>query len=159
MSAKKTYIKGANPTEYNGIQFKSLLEVMTYKTLLQENFNPEYEKHSFMIWQGFMPTVPYYTRNTLKRKDKRCTIISRNTMMVHKPINGIVYTPDFYFEYKGKKILVEVKGFETKDFKMKFKMFRGYIEEQPDKNAYVIWEIYTKKQLLECINLLKSYNN
>ena len=156
MSVKKSYIKGANPTEYNGIQFKSLLEVMVYKTLMQEGFNPEYEKHPFIIWKGFLPTVPYYTKNTLKRKDKRVTVISRNTMLVHKPINGIVYTPDFYFEFNGKKVLVEVKGFETKDFKMKFKMFRGFIEDQPDKDAYIIWEIYTKKQLLECVKLLRQ---
>lgn len=154
MSSKK-YIKGANPMEYDGIQFKSLLEVMTYKTLRQVGLTPEYEKHSYLVWSGFIPTVPFYTKNSLKRKDKRCTVLSRNTMLVHKPINGIVYTPDFYFEHAGKKVLIEVKGFETEVFKIKFKMFRKYIEEQPDKDAYVIWEIHTKKQLLECLNDLQ----
>lgn len=149
-------VRSANPMEYDGIKFKSLLEVMTYKTLIQEGFSPEYEKHPFLIWEGFIPTVPFFTKNTLKRKDKRCTVLSRNTMTVHKPVNGIVYTPDFYFEYNGKKILVEVKGFETEVFKIKFKMFRKYVEEMPDKDAYIIWEIHTKKQLLECINYLKQ---
>ena len=36
-------IKGATTTCYNGIQFKSSLEVMIYKTLLQEGFHPKYE--------------------------------------------------------------------------------------------------------------------
>ena len=152
----KRRVRSANPMEYNGIQFKSQLEVMTYKTLMQEGLNPEYEKHPYLIWEGFIPTIPFYTKNTLKRKDKRCTPLSRNTMMAHKPVNGIVYMPDFYFEYEGKKVLIEVKGFETEIFKMKFKMFRKYLEEQPDKDAYIIWEIHTKKQLLECINNLRQ---
>lgn len=150
----KRRVQNANPMEYDGIKFKSLLEVMTYKTLVQAGFKPEYETHPYLIWEGFIPTVPFYTKNTLKRKDRRCTPLSRSTMIVHKPLNGVVYIPDFYFEHGGKKIIVEVKGFKTQLFDMKFKMFRRHIEEQPDKGAYIIWEIHTKKQLLECINHL-----
>jgi len=155
MSGNKK-IKNANPKEYNGIQFKSLLEVMTYKTLLQENIVPEYETHTYLIWEGFVPTIPFLTKNTLKRKDKRCIPLSISTMQVRKPINGITYTPDFYFEYGDKKIIVEVKGVANDVYPYKFKMFRKYLEEQPDKDAYIIWEIHTKKQLLECVNHLKT---
>lgn len=155
MSGNKK-IKNANPKEYNGIQFKSLLEVMTYKTLVQEGIIPEYETHTYLIWEGFIPTIPFLTKNTLKRKDKRCTPISRTTMMVHKPINGITYTPDFYFELGGKKVIIEAKGVPNDVYPYKFKMFRKYLEEQPDKDTYIIWEIHTKKQLLECLNNLRQ---
>ena len=155
----KRRVQNANPMEYDGIRFKSMLEVTTYKTLVQEGFTPEYEKHPYLIWEGFIPTVPFFTKNTLRRKNKHCIPLSGNTMIVRKPLNGIVYVPDFYFEYKGKKVIVEVKGFKTQLFDMKFKMFRKHIEEQPDKDAYIIWEIHTKKQLLECIKLLKNQNN
>ena len=36
-------VKNATPLEYNNIQFKSRLEVMIYKTLLQEGFSVQYE--------------------------------------------------------------------------------------------------------------------
>ena len=35
-------IKNAHPKEYNHIKFKSQLEVMTYKTLFELGFNPQY---------------------------------------------------------------------------------------------------------------------
>lgn len=149
------YIKGSSPKECDGIKFKSTLESTTYKTLLEEGIVPEYEKHTFIIWEGFTPTVPFYTKNDLKRKDRRYKVLSMRTLLSYRPLENVTYTPDFYFEYNGKKIIVEVKGFETLVFKIKFKMFRKYIEELPDKDSYIIWEIHNKKQLLECINFLK----
>lgn len=149
-------VKNASPKEYNGIKFKSLLEVMTYKILLSEGITPEYEKHTYIIWEGFTPTIPFFTKNTLRRKDKRCIPLSVSTMQVCKPISSITYTPDFYFELGGKKVIIENKGMANDVFPYKFKMFRKYLEEQPDRDAYIIWEIHTKKQLLECLNNLRQ---
>ena len=42
-------VKNATLTEYN-IKFKSLLEVMIYKTLLQEGFEP-HEASKYLIWK------------------------------------------------------------------------------------------------------------
>lgn len=148
-------IKNATPKDYDGLHFKSLLEVMTYKVLKQEGFNPEYETHTYLIWEGYVPTIPFFTKNKLKRKDCRFEVLSVNTVKDNRPIMGITYTPDFYFEYGGKKVIVEVKGMLNDVFPYKFKMFRKHLEEQPDKDCYIIWEIYTKKQLLECVNLLR----
>lgn len=152
-------IKNANPKIYNGIKFRSLLEVTIYKTLLEEGFSPEYEKHTYVLWEGGTPTIPFLTLNTLKRKDKRCVPIGLSTMSVWKPLSKITYTPDFYFEYNGKKVIVEAKGIPNEVYPYKIKMFRKYLEGMLDKNAYIIWEIHTKKQLLECIELLKNQNN
>lgn len=154
MANKK--IKNASPTECNGIKFKSQLEATTYKVLLQEGFSPEYETHKYLVWDGFVPTILFLTKNNLKRKDKRCIPIGKNTMSVQKPLTGITYTPDFYFEYNGKKIIIEVKGFYNDVFPYKFKMFRKLLEEESDADKYEIWEINSKKQLLECINHLKT---
>lgn len=149
-------IKNTNPKKYNNIEFKSLLEVTVYKTLLQEGFNPEYEKHTYLIWEGVSPKIPFYTKNIFKRKNCNITVISSNTVVDNRNLQSITYTPDFYFEYNNKKIIVEVKGFENDVFPYKFKMFRKYLQEQEDYLNYEIWEIFTKKQLIECINLLKQ---
>jgi len=148
-------IKNASAKEYNGIKFKSTLEASIYKRLIQLGITPEYEKHTFVLWDGFVPTIPFYTKNVFKRKDYRIKVISLATVQDTRPLTSITYTPDFYFEYNGKKIVIEAKGFVNDVFPYKFKMFKGYLEQQPDKDSYEIWEIFTIKQLLECVNLLQ----
>lgn len=139
-------IRNATPEQYENIQFKSKIEAMVYRTLIHEGFNPEYESHTYTIWEGFRPTVPYYTRN--KKKESILNL---------KKLISITYTPDFYMEYKGLKIIIEVKGQVNDVFPYKFKMFRKHIEEMPDKNNYLIFEVFTKKQLLEFIEIIKTY--
>lgn len=128
------------------IQFKSQLEAMVYRTLLQAGFKPEYETHTYVIWSGFRPTVPFYTRDKKKR-----------TVLNLKKTIDITYTPDFYMEYEGLKIIIEAKGQVNDVFPYKFKMFRKYIEELPDKDDYIILEVFTKKQLMEFIEIIKAY--
>ena len=52
-------IKNATPKEYNGIKFKSLLEVSIYKNLLASGFYPKYEQVKFTMLQGFYPKIPF----------------------------------------------------------------------------------------------------
>ncbi len=138
-------IRNATPEEYSNIRFRSKIEVMVYKTLLQYGFEPEYEAHTYTIWEGFKPTVPFYTRNKAKA-----------TVLNLKKLISITYTPDFYMEYQGLKIIIEVKGAVNDLFPYKFKMFRKYIEDLPDKENYLIFEVFTKKQLLEFIQIIKD---
>lgn len=147
-------IKNATRKEFNGIKFRSLAEVMVYKTLLQQGFYPKYEEKTFLIWEGFTPTIPFYTKNSFKRKNKNIEIVSSSTVKDSRTLSAITYTPDFIFTHKGKTIIVEVKGFSNEVFPYKFKMFRKYLETL--EGEYEVWEIFTKKQLLECINLLKQ---
>jgi hypothetical protein len=139
-------IKNATPIKDHNINFRSHVEAMVYTTLVSEGFSPQYESHKFVLWGGFKPTVPFYTRDKRKR-----------TVLNLKKLIDITYTPDFYMEYKGLKIIIEAKGMANDVFPYKFKMFRGYIEELPDKEDYMIFEVFTKKQLLEFIEIIKNY--
>lgn len=149
-------IKNAHPKEYNGIKFKSQLEVMTYKTLLEQGFIPKYEEETYVLWDGFIPSVPFYTKNSFKRKNHNIEVISPFTVKDKRPVQCAVYVPDFTFDYKGRHIIVEVKGFSTDAFKYRFKLFRKSLEYREDKDKLEIWEIFTKKQLLDCIRTLKE---
>lgn len=149
-------IRNAHPKEYGGIHFKSQLEVMTYKVLSQSGLNPQYEKETFTLWDGFTPTVPFYTKNKFKRKDYRIDAISKATCMDHRPVSSITYTPDFTFNCNGKHIIVECKGMANDVYPYKLKLFRKSLEESDQKDSYEIWEIHTKKQLLECLEHLKE---
>lgn len=138
-------VKNATPTIYNNIKFKSIIEVMVYKTLLQYGFNPVYEPVKYILWEGFRPTVPFYTRSK-----------GKNKLNLTKLIN-ITWTPDLYLEYEGMKIIIEVKGKSNDVFPYKLKLFRKLIESFVDRDKYLIFEIFTKKQLLEAIEIIKSY--
>ncbi len=141
MANKK--IKGATTTCYNGIQFKSSLEVMIYKTLLQEGFHPKYEEKKFTLWYGFKPTIPFYN----KGKDGL-------NKLENKKLIDITYTPDFTFEYNGYFVIIEAKGYENDIFPIKKKMFRKILEAY--KKA-LYFEIFTKKQLVDAIKIIKEY--
>ena len=141
-------VKNATPLMYNGIQFKSTIEVMVYKTLLQYGFDAKYEYNTYTIWEGIKPTIPYYTRNEEKEH-----------ILNMRKLVDITITPDFYIEYNNLKIIVEAKGFENDVFPYKFKMLRKWLESQPDKDRYLIFEIFTKKQLLEAIKIIKAYDS
>ena len=152
-------IKNAHPKEYNHIKFKSQLEVMTYKTLFELGLNPQYEKEKYVLWDGFIPTVPFYTKNSFKRKNHNIEVLSPFTVKDRRPPTKISYTPDFTFDYKDKHIIIECKGMVNDVFPYKFKMFRKSLETLNDKDAIEVWEIFSKRQLLECIEHLKQNTN
>lgn len=139
-------IKGATPLVVNDIKFKSKIEASVYNHLLQSGFNPVYEGMKFTLWEGFKPTVPFYTK---KGKDN---------ILNNKKTIDITYTPDFTFIYNGVLVIIEVKGLQNDVFPYKFKMFRKILEEEPYKNNTLLFEIFSIKQLKECIDIIKSYD-
>ena len=136
-------IRNATPLEYNGITFKSKLEVMIYKTLKEEGFPVQYEPEKISIWEGFKPTVPFYDKDNMSRLLK---------LHMTKLLN-ITYTPDFMFTYNGHQVIVEAKGFVNDVFPIKLKLFRAWLEDHP-KSIY--FEIHSKKQLLQAVDIIKN---
>lgn len=154
--SKNRKILNATPRTYDGIQFKSQLEVMTYRTLLQAGFQPRYEPERFPIWLGFPPSVPFLTKNSFKRKNRHIEVLTPKACIDLRPISALTYTPDFIFDYHGIHVIVECKGYVNDVFPLKFKLFRKYLESLPDASDYQLWEIFSKSQLLDCIAYLKS---
>lgn len=139
-------IKGATPLVVDNIRFKSKLEASVYKHLLQAGFEPAYESMKFTLWHGFKPTTPFYTR------------VGRSNGLNMKKTIDITYTPDFTFMYDGRLIIMEVKGLQNDVFPYKFKMFRKLLEEKPYIGNTLLFEIFSIKQLKECIEIIKSYD-
>ena len=137
-------IRGATSLVSDGISFKSQLEVVIYKELLRAGFNPKYEERKFVIWEGIKPTKPFYNRD----------IQTKMLKLDMGKMRDITYTPDFTFEYKNHLIIIEAKGFENATFPIKKKLFRGLLEKMETSVIYL--EVYTKKQLLQAIEILKA---
>ena len=142
MANKK--ILGATSLVSDNITFKSKLEVTIYKELLRAGFNPKYEEQKFVIWEGIKPTKLFYNRD----------IKTKMLKLDMGKMRDITYTPDFTFRYKKYLIIIEAKGFENDTFPIKKKLFRGLLEEM--KTPVIYFEVYTKKQLVQAIEIIKS---
>lgn len=157
-------IRNATQGNLRGITFKSQLEKSVYNTLQQLGFNPQYEPTTFTLWDGFVPATPYYDKETDKQMEKRLSEGKdhcRSKILVQKTgkVVGIRYTPDFYFKYKDLNVYIEAKGIENDVFYIKKKLFIKYLDdlylEKGEKSIY--FEVYTKKQLLQAIEIIKHY--
>ena len=156
-------IRNATQSISGGITFKSKLEKSIYDTLLEQGFNPKYEPITFVIWEGFRPTIPYYDRETNYQRDVRLAASGGSSakMLVRKKarILNVQYTPDFYFKYNDLNVYIEAKGMENDVFYLKKKMFIKYLNdrylEKGERSIY--FEVYTRKQLLQAIEIIKNY--
>ena len=152
-------IRGATKTNSLGITFKSQLEKSFYKTLFELGFHPQYEPRTFVVWEGFTAVTPFYDKETDSQRDKRDPRGSKILVEKSPIVQPIRYTPDIYFEYNGIDVWIEAKGMENDVFYIKKKLFRKYLDEvlttTGKKSLY--FEVYTKKQLLQAIDIVKSY--
>lgn len=142
MANKK--ILGATSLISDNITFKSKLEVTIYKELLRAGFHPKYEEQKFVIWEGIKPTKLFYNRD----------IKTKMLKLDMGKMRDITYTPDFTFKHKKYLIIIEAKGFENDTFPIKKKLFRGLLETM--KTPVIYFEVYTKKQLVQAIEIIKS---
>jgi hypothetical protein len=134
-------IKNATKTTSLGIEFKSHLESMIYKTLIEYGITPLYECKTFEFVPRIRPTVPFYNR------------VNKVFGLEAKPLQPITYTPDFTFEYNGILIIIEAKGFENDVYPVKKNLFRRHLEVL--KQPAIFFEIRTKKELLMALKIIK----
>lgn len=157
-------IRNATQSSLGKLTFKSQLEKSIYNTLLQQGFTPQYEPITFTLWDGFSPITPYYDKETDKQKIKRIsegvnTCPSKILIQKVGKVVGIRYTPDFYFNYNGLDVYIEAKGIENDIFYIKKKMFIKYLDDilVNTGRRSIYFEVYTKKQLLQAIEIIKDY--
>lgn len=156
-------IRNATICKDSSTTFKSVLEKSVYNTLLQQGFEPQYEPKTFTLWDGFTPITPFYDKETDKQNQKRAELLGKKVskILVKKEgkVIGIRYKPDFYFKYNDLNVYIEAKGIENDVFYIKKKMFIKYLDdrylESGEKSIY--FEVYTNKQLLQAIEIIKEY--
>lgn len=121
------HIVGVEPKVYNGKKYRSTLEADTAKTLDALGLSWEYETKKITLQKGFYCQY---------QKDK---------------VRSIEYIPDFIIG----PIMLETKGFETPDWKIKKKLLYKYLtENHPDAIFYMV---KNQKQLLEVLDRHWSY--
>lgn len=156
-------IRNATECKENTLIFKSQLEKTVYNTLQQLGFEVQYEPKTFVLWDSFIPITPFYDKESKAQQKKRVNQgdSNKSAILIKKQgkVIGIRYTPDFYFKYKNLNVYIEAKGVENDVFYIKKKLFRKYLDDLyiKDKHNSIFFEVYTKKQLLQAINIIKEY--
>ena len=114
--------------DYGGKHFRSTLEAQTAKALDEMGIPYAYEERKIELLEGFRS--PF-------QKEK---------------IRSVTYTPDFIIG----PVMLECKGFETPEWKIKKKMlFKWLMENEPDT---VFCQIHdSRKQLLQAIDPHLTY--
>lgn len=116
-------IQNVQPREWNGIKFRSSLEAETAKTLDALGIPYRYEERKIVLQEGF-----------------RCAFQKEK-------VRDLTYTPDF----EVGDIMLECKGFETPEWKIKKKLlFKYLMENEPSAIFYQIHD--SKKQLLQALD-------
>ena len=128
-SRKRTWKKRARngkakikskPTELDGIKFRSKLEAHCYRMLKDANIEADYEKHKYVLLQGFhYPTSSFEDNGKTGYMDKK-----------KYKVRDITYTPDFV-DPKGRWV-IECKGYANERFPLKWKMFKQLLMQQDD---------------------------
>lgn len=112
-------IVNVHSTNYNGRHFRSSLEAQTAKVLDELNIQYQYEEKKIELVEGFR--CPY-------QKDK---------------VRAITYCPDFIIG----PIMLECKGFETPEWKLKKKLvYQWLMKNEPKTLFYQLHD--AKKSLL-----------
>lgn len=142
-------IKNAEKKVYNGIQFKSDLEVSCYKKLEQAGLNPSYESETITIWEGFKPTSSVYSPS------KKHGVLSRDLSLQNGKIRDITYTPDFVVVKGNFKIYFDAKGFPNDVYAYKKKLFIAWMEKQQDFKC-MFFEPHSAKQMMQAIEIINK---
>jgi glutathione peroxidase-family protein len=145
-------IINAKRHEFNGIKFRSGLELFTYKKLIEANINDfKYEEVKFTLLDKFEfnnNSFEPFEKKLGKVKEKGFNELSNN-------IRAITYLPDFCCIKDDKTgWLIENKGFAREVFNVKWKLFKKHLVD----NGYNV-DLYlpqTQQHVLECIKLIKN---
>lgn len=129
----------------DGHTFKSKLERTCYDLLKKEELEFNYEDKKFVLIPTTKCTFDSYER--VRRKGKNTYTLKSRT------VPKISYRPDFV----GDGWIIETKGYETAAFRLKWKMFKKYLEDNNLK--YVLFKPHNKTEIIKSINIIKSLTN
>lgn len=124
-------VRNATRVEYDGIKFRSKLELFTYKELKKNNISFEYEKKTFVLMDKFE--------------------------LSGEKIRPITYTPDFTSGDISTWV-IECKGFSNDVWPLKWKLFKRHLytislitKKSPD-----LYIVKNQKEVIEVIQKIKE---
>lgn len=142
-------VRNATPLEYDGIQFKSKMEVAAYKALKEEGYNPQYEKVTYRLQDSKLYPTLHYAPFKDRKEHKNVWGLNNYKII------GVKYTPDFTFNIGDRLIVIEIKGFSNDRYPYQKKLFFKWLEDNTPNSAF--FEIHNMKQLKQALEILKEW--
>lgn len=148
IGVNKGKIKNATKLEYNGLEFKSKLEMFTYTKLIENGITDfKYEQDKFVLMEPFEFNNASYE----VKKDKTFSTVTNS-------IRAITYLPDFTHINEDKTgWIIECKGFPNDGWANKWKTFKEHLV----KNGYniTLYKPNNQQNVLKTIELIKGGKN
>lgn len=149
---KNKKVRNAVSLEWNGLSFKSKLELFTYQKLIENNItNFKYEKDKFTLLEGFS-----FNNDSIEQHER--TIDNNKVKLYDKVVESIrpiTYLPDFTCINEDKTgWIIECKGYPNDAFPLKWKMFKNHLV----KNGYnvTLYKPNNQQTVLKTIEMLKN---
>lgn len=147
-------IKGAKSHIYNGVKFRSALEVGCYKLLEQSGLDFTYESERVVLFEGLHleKTKLYAPKKDYKKKGKFGMYMEDIT----KKVLNMTYTPDFIIIKGEYKIYFDAKGFGNDTYPIKKKIFLKELEMREDGYKYIFMEPHNQRQMKQGIEIINE---
>lgn len=143
-------VRNATVLEYEGIIFKSKLELYCYKKLQELSISFNYDSHKFEILESFIFNNNSY--ELVKRKNYKKFEQTKSN------IKGMTYTPDFIGFYPdGTLFVIETKGNPNEAFPLRWKLFKYYLIKNNIKCE--LFMPRNQKHIDEVITIIKNKCN
>lgn len=144
-------IKNTQGGTYDGIAFKSNLEIFTYKKLIEFGVNPNYEGKTFSFVTGDnLRKIIYY-------KSAKTKLSNKKILKYYNRVDKLTYTPDFSFIYKGCMIIYDVKGIQNDSYPIKKKLLFEHLEKN-FAGLVFFFEPSNQSQVLETLDILRNFD-
>jgi hypothetical protein len=128
---------------YNGIKFKSPLEIYAYQQLELAGIKFGYENVTYILQEGFTFKNATYRRIGIKKKKR---MVYEETAKIQQ----ISHRPDF----NGEGWILETKGEIKPENVLRIKMLKYYLNFNKLKTVYFM--AHNQKDVLHCIELIKE---
>jgi hypothetical protein len=141
---KNVKIKNAQKIIYEDINFKSKLELFTYKKLIECGITDfKYEGYKFNLVEPFKFELDCYE----VKKDKSFDIVNDN-------IRAMTYLPDFTrINDNLEGWIMEVKGYNNDSFPLKWKLFKQHLIN--NKYNVTIYKPNNQMNVMKAVELIK----
>lgn len=136
-------VRNAKEHIFNGIKFRSGLELFCYKALIADGIDCDYEKRRYILMDKF-------THNL--EGSERLGSTKKVTKFSGQAIAAITYKPDFVD--RAERWLIETKGMCTGDFILRWKLFKRYLAA--NGSDMVIYLPRTQAEVIDVIIDIKK---
>lgn len=151
MAEENKKIKNAKCWEYDGVKFKSGLELFCYKELITAEIPFIYQPSSYTLVPSFKVEFKCYESiGKIYRDENKKIVNSTKRFDLVDSVRGISYTPDFCCP-EGTWI-IETKGFSNDAFPLRWKLFK----QQLSGWTGILMKPENQKEILKCIEIIKN---